>query len=353
MMPLQPPTRLAISIARGFLIALAVWISSATQRLVPISVIPAAWGEDSYGGLLAEVEPRMVKVFGATGGQRLEGYQSGFLVSPAGHIATVWSYVLDTAPTIVLHDGRRFNAEVLSIEPQLELALLKIPAEDLEFFSLDASITPRIGQRVLALSNAYGVAVGSEASTIMRGHVAARSKLESRRGLQASNYRGPILVLDLIANNPGAAGGALVDVRGQLLGMLGKEVRDSKTGAWLNYAVPVSELKPTLVQLIKGEAAPAKTVPAIPKESWTLERMGLLMVPDLLEVTPAYIDSTNDESPAAKAGLQSDDLILLINNERFEGQLGLREQLRFCDARDPVALVVQRGDQILSISIAP
>ena len=68
-----------------------------------------------------------MKIYGAGGYRSMEGYQSGFLISPDGHILTALSYVLDTDHvTVTLDDGRRFDARMLGGDPRLEVAVLKI-----------------------------------------------------------------------------------------------------------------------------------------------------------------------------------------------------------------------------------
>jgi serine protease Do len=71
----------------------------------------SALGQSSFAPVVKQVQPRMVKIYGAGGPRGLEAYQSGFLISSDGHILTVWSYVLDAdLITAVLDDGRRFTA---------------------------------------------------------------------------------------------------------------------------------------------------------------------------------------------------------------------------------------------------
>ena len=72
--------------------------------------------------LARQAQKRVVKVYGAGGLSGLEAYQSGFLVSPDGHVATAWSYVLDVEPIVVLDDGRRFESKIVGFEPSLELS---------------------------------------------------------------------------------------------------------------------------------------------------------------------------------------------------------------------------------------
>ena len=90
---------------------------------------------NAFGSAIAEppmkdwarqAQKRVVKIYGAGGLQSLEAYQSGFLVSPEGHIATAWSYVLDVEPIVLLDDGRRYESKIEGFEPSLGLAVLKL-----------------------------------------------------------------------------------------------------------------------------------------------------------------------------------------------------------------------------------
>ncbi len=299
---------------------------------------------------------RVVKIYGAGGLAGLEAYQSGFLVSPEGHIATAWSYVLDVDPTVILDDGRRFDATIVGFEPSLELAVLKIETSDLPFFPLGDSDKVTWGEPVIAVSNLFGIATGREPASVMQGSVAAVTNLDARRGTFKTPYRGKVFVLDLVANNPGAAGGALVDSEGKLIGMLGKELRDASTGVWLNYAIPSNSLRKTIGDIVAGRVVESID-PSTPKldrsKSHSLATLGIVMVPDVLESTPAYVDDIEPGSWADRGELRSDDLVLLLNGVRVEGQRSLRELLRTIDRRDAVELTIQRNSQILPITLKP
>ncbi|MEP0426007.1 MAG: S1C family serine protease [Rhodopirellula bahusiensis] len=303
-----------------------------------------------------QAQPKMVKVYGAGGLSGLEAYQSGFLVSPAGHIATAWSYVLDVDPVVILHDGRRFESKIVGFEPALELAVLKIEADDLSFFPIPETNSISWGDPVLAVSNLFGIATGNEPASVMQGRVAAKTKLDARRGTFQTPYRGEVLLLDLVANNPGAAGGALINPAGEFLGMLGKELRDRKTGVWLNYAIPADVLRQPIGDIIAGRKTtlPDESNPVLPREkSHSPTSLGIGLIPDVLENTPAYIDFIEKESTADRVDLRPDDLIVLVNGRRVSHQRAFRDLLRRIDRRDQVALVVQRDNEILDLVLRP
>ncbi|WP_404309900.1 S1C family serine protease [Neorhodopirellula lusitana] len=313
-------------------------------------------------------QQRVVKIYGAGGVGGLDAYQSGMLVSPVGHVATAWSSVLDVEPIVVLGDGRRFESKIVGFEPSLELAVLKLDASDLPYFEVPdqggqdggrnqaAQRGPQWGDPVLAVSNLFNIATGDEPASVLQGRIAARSELDARRGTFQTAYRGEVWLLDLVANNPGAAGGALVDLNGQLVGMLGKELRDRKTGVWLNYAIPADVLRGPIGDIIAGRKTvlPATDRPLLSREqSHSTETLGIGLIPDVLEMTPVYVDTIKDESAAQQANLQPDDLILLVNGARVAHQRAFRDQLRRIDRRDDVAFTIQRANDILEVTLRP
>lgn len=303
-----------------------------------------------------EAQSKVVKVYGAGGLKGLEAYQSGFLVSPEGHIATAWSYVLDVDPIVVLDDGRRMEASIIHFEPSLEIAVLKVEASNLPYFEIPKTRQVQWGDPIVAVSNLFNIATGDEAASVMQGRVASIASLDARRGTLKTPYRGDVLVLDLIANNPGAAGGAVVSADGKLAGMLGKELRDSATGVWLNYALPADVFRKAIGDIIAGRVRSSTETkePELPRnQSHNLKSLGLVLVPDVLEATPAFVDRVLPGSPADAEGLRPDDLILLVSGGRIESQRTLKQQLRTMDRRDDVSMTIQRENEILTVVLKP
>jgi len=307
---------------------------------------------------IAAVSPKVVKIFGAGGGQKLHAYGSGFLVSATGHIVTVWSHILDgDTVTIVLHDGRRYQGKVLGAEPPLDLAVLKIEAEGLPHFELAEASTAGPGTRVLAFSNAFKVATGDEPVTVMHGVISAKTSLAARRGAFESPYTGPVYVVDAVTNNSGAAGGVLTTWDGRLLGMIGKELRNTQTNTWLNYVMPVTELKETIQQIMTGDFSKKRTddddeSPGKPRpRRYQPLDFGIVTIPDVLNRTPAYIDRVLPGSLADKAGLQPNDLILFAGDNLVQSCKLLRDDLGRLEANDVLKLVVRRGDNLVSVEM--
>jgi S1-C subfamily serine protease len=307
----------------------------------------------SFQQVVAQVQPKMVKIYGAGGTRGLEAYQSGFLISAEGHVLTVWSYVLDTDYiSVTLDDGRKFEAKLVGADPRLEIAVLKIEATELDHFKLAESAAADAGTRVLALSNLFGVATGDEPASVQHGTVSAKARLDARRGAFQSPYSGPVYVLDAMTNNPGAAGGALVNQRGQLLGMLGKELRNSLTNTWLNYALPTDQFTTVVDEILSGKfrvrSEEQQDRPANPLK---LAMLGIELVPDILERTPPFIDRVRSDSPAAMAGLRADDLVVFVGDRLVQSCKSLDEELLGIEQDSSIKLVVMRGQELVSVEL--
>lgn len=309
---------------------------------------------------IRRVSERMVKLFGAGGLGRIEAYGSGFLVSPNGHILTILNPLLD-APEItsVLADGRRLPAKLLAIDSVRELALLKVEGKDFMHFDLAETVSVEPGDLVLGFSNLFNIAAGSESVSVQRGVLAAHARLTARQGFNEFTYRGKVYVIDAPTNNPGAAGGALVDHRGRLLGIIGKEVKNALSETWVHYALPIDEFRELVRQVIAGKYKPTDPVAVDAKEKEQPRRVvkvdlrGIVPLPDVLDRTPAFIDAVQSGSPAEKAGLKADDLVLFVGESLVQSVDDFRVLIDKIPADQKVRLVVLRGQNLISVELPP
>lgn len=309
----------------------------------------------SFVESVQNVQPKIVKIYGAGGIQGLEAYQTGILISPEGHVLTAWSYVLDADPVrVILADGRRFTADLVASDPHTEIAVLKLAEveESLPYFSHNEMRKARTGQRVLAFCNLFGIATGDEAVSVLQGHVAIIAPLEARRGAFTTHYRGRVYVLDAPTNNPGAAGGAVTDLDGHLVGILGKEVRSELTNTWLNFALPIDVVAPVADQIIAGKYTP----PPLdefqrPDRPVRFDQVGIVLVPDVLSRTPPFIDRIIPGSSAEAAGLLPDDLIVAVGQFVPNSCSTAKKLLARTDASEPVQMTVLRGEDLIAVTL--
>ena len=306
----------------------------------------------SLDKVASQSERSVVKLYGAGGMAGLDSYQTGCYVSSDGHILTVWSTVLDVEEIIaVSSDGNRRIARVVGIDPNLEIAVLKTEESVETFFPTESPPELNVGQRILAFSNLYGIATGAERSSVQKGVVMAMTELKARRGSFDSVYTDDVIIIDAMTNNPGAAGGALTDLEGNLAGMLGKELRDSQSNTWLNYAIPLAKLKPSIEKIVAGESILRNTGRTKVDRPASLRQLGLILIPNVLPKTPPFVDLVQPGSAAQKAGIKNDDLILFLNSTRIVSQQNLQEELSYIDKADEITLLIQRKNQLQEVRL--
>lgn len=327
-----------------------------------------ASADESLAKVASEVNKRLVKVFGSGGFRTLVDYGTGILVSPDGHVLTVANHLLDTPDLrVYLADGRRMKAKLLATEPQLDVALLQIEkVSGLPYYDIEElakrEVVP-VGTGVLAFSNMFKISEGDEPLSVMRGAVSAYAKLHGRRGIFDASFRNEVYVVDAITNNPGAAGGALTTRKGDLIGIIGKELRNSLTETYINYAVPLQ----SKVEAVRDD----KTVTVSIADFVRLARTGeykqlnplekregpggfhgivLVLEPAGLERTPPYVDTVIPNSPAARAGIRADDLIVYVNGEQVATIKKFRELVDSAPPGTEIQLEVRRGDKLDTVS---
>src|SRR5437660_1322112 len=190
---------------------------AAQQPLTPVAV---------------EVNKKLAKVFGAGGFKGLPSYGTGILVSAKGHILTINNHIVSTQDIRVhLYDGRLYRAKLVSREPELDVAMLRIE-DDIDFlphvdFSAAAgNPMAEPGDFALAFSNCFQIATRDEPMTMQRGVIAALTELRGRIGIFDAPFGGEVYFIDTVTNNPGSAGGALTNRKGDLLGIIGREYKN-------------------------------------------------------------------------------------------------------------------------------
>jgi serine protease Do len=332
-----------------------VWLVAVALLAVQALALPGLVRADkSLAGVIQNVQPKIVKIYGAGGFRGLEAYQSGFLISPDGHVLTAYSYVLDADYiTCSLDDGRKLEAKLVGADPRLEIAVLKVEGKDLPHFDLARVATAVEGTRTLAFSNLFGIAVGEEPASVQRGIVAAVTALEARRGVFESLYTGRVYVVDAMTNNPGAAGGALTNLHGELLGMIGKELRNARNNTWLNYAIPISELAASIDQIRAGKAPPIPETSAEKRlpNAMTPGALGIVMVPNILPRTPPFIEGVRRGSPADKAGVKPDDIVLFVDEQLIQSVAALDAVFGRIAIDERIRLTVERDRKLVEVTL--
>lgn len=350
------------------------------QRVIPIltSLVllslgtPPAFAQSntSFAVVADEVNKKLVKVYGSGGLRGLPSYGTGVVVSPDGYILTANSHLLDTRDLRVhAYDGTRYHARLIVIEPELDVALLKIgtekdPVENMPFFDvIEAAKKPILeaGSNVLAFSNQFNIVTREEPLSIQRGVIAAYARLYGRIGIFEAPYTGQVYVVDAITNNPGAAGGVLTTRKGELVGILGKELRNEQTNTWLNYAVPISAklevrlpdktVSVSIVDLIEKKENYKPIDPGKKDQTGGGGWSGIVLVPNVVDRTPPYVDLLIPGSPGQKAGLKPDDLIVYVDGLPVSSINMYREIVDRYRPGSEIKLEVRRGDKLTTVPL--
>jgi len=347
-------------------------VRRASLLLFLLAIAPTASplrAQDSLTNVVQDVNRKLVKIFGAGGFQGLPSYGTGILVSPKGHILTVNNHILTSQDIRVhLYDGRFYHAKVMAREPELDMAVLQIDEKDIDFlphFDFAKAATAPLatpGDWVLAMSNCFQIATRDEPMTVQRGVISALADLHGRRGVFEAPFSGNVYFIDTVANNPGSAGGALTNRQGELIGILGRELKNTLTDTWINYAIPVK----ATVELVHNEKTEKVSMADFVREAIAgmyregekskkaKERggfHGIVLVPNVVSVTPPYVEEVVRGSPAEQAGLKADDLIVYVDGELVQNINLFNDIMSQVGPGTEVRFDVQRGNRIMSMRL--
>ena len=330
------------------IVALGLWIASLQSDIVAAARDP--FEVDS--AMVAACQAKVVKIIGAAVGSQ-KGYATGVLCSGDGQIVTALSPLLEaSAVSVTLADGRRFDARVLRRDERRQLALLKIDVRELLFFDLnDRAAEPEVGAPVLAVANPFKVAGGNEPVSISWGLFSGRARLQARFRSRDVAYRGEVLLTDVVVSAPGSAGGALVDLNGRLLGVIGRPVVSNWTNTWLNYAMPAAEVAAFVAGDSESGTTEGESATRGADADARLLRLGIRLFDVGGAERPAYVERVRTGSQMERAGLRSDDLILSVNGVTVSSVADVLEQLGSLGA-GPIELVVKRGERIEVLIVA-
>lgn len=285
---------------------------------------------------------RTVKVFGAGVG-RAAGYATGIIVSPKGHILTANSVILSgDRIRIVLSKGQVRYARVLRRDPRIQTALLKIDDDTPMHFTLPDKLPADKGDWVVSVSNAFKVADGEEPLSVNLGIVSLVTRIRGKRGTQDVEYDADAVLIDAITSNAGAPGGAVVTTDGQLVGMVGRMLESKRTNVRLNYAVP----SPLLARFVAGKTAVAAKSGKTNSKTGPVD-LGIRLFKLGGKRAPAFVDRVVSGSPAAKAGIKRDDLVLSINGTKVKNVAEYEKLAEDLRGGKPIEVLIKRKQKLM------
>ncbi|MBZ4652442.1 MAG: periplasmic serine protease [Proteiniphilum sp.] len=271
------------------------------------------------------------------------GFGSGVIISKDGYIITNNHVVEDaTEVSVTLNDNREFTAKVVGTDRMSDIALLKIDGDEFPYLTFGNSDALKVGEWVLAVGNPFNLT-----STVTAGIVSAKNRgnvMGGSLGIQS------FIQIDA-AVNPGNSGGALVNTRGELVGI--NTAIYSQTGNFTGYAfaVPISIAGKVAADLkeygVVQRAVLGIQVPNIEN----IRREDPERARELSQIKGVLVEDFTDRSAAKAAGIQKGDVLTAINNVPIRNFAELQSQLNRYRPGDKISVTVDRNGEKRSFNV--
>jgi S1-C subfamily serine protease len=274
------------------------------------------------------------------GPREMQGSGSGFLFTPDGFILTN-SHVVHGATklSVILPDGRRFNAELVGDDPHTDLAVIRIQGSGLTAAELGDSQMVKVGQLAIAIGNPYGFQC-----TVTAGVISALGRsLRSQSGRLIDS----VIQTDA-ALNPGNSGGPLVNSNGEVIGVNTAVILPAQG---ICFAISINTAKFVAGQLIK-EGRIRRSFIGVAGQDVPLHRR-IMRFHHLEQESGILVISIEQNSPAQRSGLREGDVILSFDGIPVEGIDELHRRLTIDYAGKQSKLRVLRGTDIIFLQIQP
>ncbi|MDQ3777959.1 MAG: trypsin-like peptidase domain-containing protein [Actinomycetota bacterium] len=274
------------------------------------------------------------------GGRRLDGAGSGVVITPDGFTLTS-AHVVERADSgeASFVDGRQIDFEVIGSDPLSDLAVLRLNSRDAVPAELGNAEDLRVGQLVVAIGNPHGFA-----GSVTAGVVSAVGRSLPVRSRRTARLVENVIQTDA-ALNPGNSGGALVDGRGRVVG-----INTAVAGVGLGLAVPIDHATRKIVAALMSEGRFRRAYLGIAGGSRPLPPR---LSQQLRRTSAVEIVETVEGSPAARAGLRPEDLILEVDGLAVEGVDDLQRLMVGDLIGHSVRVTVHRDGKTFAVDLVP
>jgi serine protease Do len=270
------------------------------------------------------------------------GSGSGVIISKDGYIMTNNHVVKDASDKgikVILTDKREFNAQLIGTDPNTDIAVIKIDANDLSVASVGNSDDVQVGQWVLAVGNPLGLN-----NTVTAGIVSA---LGRNINVSGDNYAINNFIQTDAAINPGNSGGALVDINGMVIGI--NAAIQTQTGFYQGYgfAIPINIAKSVASELIKSGKIERGYIGVSIKDVDTKEAKGL----GLDKAKGVIVENVIKGGAGDEAGVKSGDVILSVDGKEVNAANQLQTVIGSHKPGESVTLSIFRDGKNISLPV--
>jgi len=271
--------------------------------------------------------------------QQKNSLGSGVIIDSKQGLVLTNNHVIDKADTIMvtLHDGRQLNAELIGTDPESDVAVIKIPANNLSQLTMADSSLLKVGDFVVAIGNPFGVG-----ETVTSGIVSAMGR--DRVGINTfENF-----IQTDAAINPGNSGGALIDTHGNLIGINTAIFSNNGGSMGIGFAIPINLVKQIMEAIIKNGSVTRGWIGVEPQNTSPelLESLGLGK-----DTGGVVLSGVLEQGPADRGGIKPGDVLLSVNNQNINDVRSLLNLIAQEKPGDEVELKIIRKGKPLEIKI--
>ncbi|UCF04710.1 MAG: DegQ family serine endoprotease [bacterium] len=262
---------------------------------------------------------------------------SGVIVTNDGYILTN-NHLVDKAEevSVVLPDDREYDAEIVGSDPRTDVAVLKIEAEKLPALNLGSSAELRLGETVLAIGYPFGIG-----QTVTMGIVSALG----RANLQMVDYED--FIQTDAAINPGNSGGALINARGELVGINTAILSRSGGNQGIGFAIPI-DLAYSVMRSIIMHGKVIRGWLGVSIQDVTQQMAELF---ELEEAKGTIIAEVVDDSPAMKGGMERGDVVIAYEGNEVEDMNAFRKMVAETEPGTKVEIIVLRDGKAKKLNV--
>lgn len=269
-----------------------------------------------------------------------QGVGSGVIISADGLIVTN-NHVIEDADeiTVVLNDKREFKAKLIGADPSTDIAVIKISASDLPVCKFGNSDNLKLGEWVLAVGNPFNLT-----STVTAGIVSAKSR---DIGINTDQMKIESFIQTDAAVNPGNSGGALVNIRGELVGI--NTAIASQTGTYTGYSFAIPS---NIVQKVVGDLKQYGDVQrALLNVNIGDVNAEVAKKYNLDKIEGVFVGTVNPGGAAALAGIKDNDVIISVDGVEVNSTAQLQEQISRHRPGDKVVVIVKRDNKVKPFNV--
>jgi serine protease Do len=318
-------------------------IPTIVERAVPAVVYISTKSEQdmSQSGNPFYRDPRYRRYFGIPDKQVQQKLGSGVIVTEDGYILTN-NHLVGGANAVEVHlpppDNRKFAATIVGTDSLTDIAVLKVEAKDLPVLKLGHSAELRLGQTVLAIGFPFQVG-----QTVTMGIVSGLAKTAAEReGVDVE------LIQTDAAINPGNSGGALINTRGELVGINNMIVSNAGDFAGIGFAIPIDVAKMIMDDIV-AHGTVVRGFLGIATADLTPDKAEFFGVKLREGVIVTRVDKG---SPASKAGIQANDIVTSVNGKQVKNRGELRRDISMIHPGDKADLALLRDGKEMTAAVA-